>query len=232
MKKGVALVTGGARGIGRAIALDLVRDHRVFVTHLTSSTDNLPEGVSAIAADFRKPHAAAEAVTHVAQAAGRLDVIVHNAGNVSTSPLDASDRQAQHDMFDVNLFAAHDLLAAGLPHLKPGASIVAISSMNAVLPPRDAVLYGASKAALDLWVRGAAKELGPKGIRVNAVAPGAINSADRPRSDELNGIFLQNTALGRLGEPEDIANVVRFLVSPAAGFITGEVIAVSGGYRL
>jgi 3-oxoacyl-[acyl-carrier protein] reductase len=77
-----------------------------------------------------------------------------------------------------------------------------------------------------------AKELGPQGIRVNAVAPGAITVADNPRPDELNALFLKDTALGRLGEPEDIARVVRFLASEDAGFITGEILSVAGGYRL
>jgi hypothetical protein len=78
-------------------------------------------------------------------------------------------------MFAVNLFAAHGLLAAALPYLKQGAAMVCISSVNAVLPPRGAVMYGASKAALELWVRGAAKELGPQGIRINAIAPGPVD---------------------------------------------------------
>ena len=77
-----------------------------------------------------------------------------------------------------------------------------------------------------------AKELGPKGIRVNAVAPGAINIPEAPRSEELTALFVKETALGRAGKPEDIAKVVRFLASDAASFITGEVLGVTGGYRL
>ena len=121
---------------------------------------------------------------------------------------------------------------AALPHLQPGAVIVSISSVNAVLPPQGAAIYGASKAALDLWTRGMAKELGPRGIRVNAVAPGAVNIAEAPRDPELTRRFEEMTALGRLARAEDIAAAVRFLASDAASAITGEVLTVSGGYRL
>ena len=134
--------------------------------------------------------------------------------------------------FDVNVLSAHRMLTAALPHLAAGSSVVAISSVNARLPAQSAVLYSASKAALDTWVRGTAKNLGPKGIRVNAVAPGATEIPESPRPEELVALFRDLTALGRVGTPQDIARVVRFLASDAAQFITGEVIAASGGYRL
>ena len=94
------------------------------------------------------------------------------------------------------------------------------------------MLYGASKAALDLWTRGTAKELGPRGIRVNAVAPGAVNTPEQPRDAALTQAFTEQTALGRLATPQDIASAVRYLSSDAAAAITGEVLTVSGGYRL
>ena len=93
-------------------------------------------------------------------------------------------------------------------------------------------MYGASKAALDLWTRAMAKELGPRGIRVNAVAPGAVNTPQAPRDVGLTQAFLEMTALGRLAEPRDIAEAVCFLASDKARAITGEVLTVSGGYRL
>ncbi|MEM9581044.1 MAG: SDR family oxidoreductase, partial [Pseudomonadota bacterium] len=118
------------------------------------------------------------------------------------------------------------------PHLKAGASIVNISSVNAVLPAMGGSGYSASKAALNTWTQGAAKELGPKGIRVNAVAPGAIERPESPRDPELVAKFVELTALGRHGLPEDIAKAVRFLASDEASFITGQVLRVCGGYRL
>ena len=159
-------------------------------------------------------------------------MIVNNAGVIAPAGMADFPAEKLREMFDVNLLAAQGLLAAGLPHLKAGASIVSISSVNAVLPPKGAALFGASKAALDLWTRGCAKELGPKGIRVNAVAPGAVNIPEAPRDADLTQLFVDMTALGRLAEPQDIAQAVRFLASDAARSITGEVLTVSGGDRL
>ena len=110
--------------------------------------------------------------------------------------------------------------------------MVNISSVNATLPPKGASLYGASKAALELWTRAAAKEMGPRGVRVNAVSPGAIDIEDAQRDADLRQAFIDMTALERMGTPQDVAEAVRFMASDAASFITGEVLVVSGGYRL
>lgn len=230
----VALITGGARGIGRAIVENLGRDHRVALTWHSTAPGALQDqsDLLAIHADLSDPGQAQKVVDQVLDRFGRLDVIVNNAGLVKTTPKETFHAQDHRAILDLNLLAPAALLAAALPHLQRGAAIVSISSMNAVLPPRDAVTYGASKAALNLWTRAMAKELGPDGIRVNAVAPGAINIPEAPRSDALTELFVKDTALGRVGTPADIASVVRFLASDAAGFITGEVLGVTGGYRL
>ncbi|WP_417676905.1 SDR family NAD(P)-dependent oxidoreductase [Pseudodonghicola sp.] len=231
----VALVTGGARGIGRAIVEDLAQDHALaFTWHSTPPSalqENCPEAV-AIRADLAEDAAAEAVVAQTLARFGRIDVIINNAGVVASTPKEHIDRAAQRALLDVNLLAPVALLAAALPHLQPGAAIVSISSVNAELPPRDAALYGASKAALNLWTRAMAKELGPQGIRVNAVAPGPVNTPEAPRDAELTAALVALTALGRIGRPEDIARAVRFLVSEASAFITGEVLTVSGGYRL
>ena len=223
------LVTGGASGIGAGIVAELARDHDITL-HYNST---VPEGdLHTVQGDLTDPDTPARLVHAAQDRFGRLDGIVHNAGDISTSPLDSYDRDSYARMFDVNLFAAQGLLAAALPHLSEGAALVNISSVNAVLPPKGAVMYGASKAALDLWTKGAAKELGPLGIRINAVAPGAIDIPSSERDDALKQTFVDMTALGRMGTPSDIAGVVRFLLSDTASFITGEVLTVSGGYRL
>ncbi|WP_120632914.1 SDR family NAD(P)-dependent oxidoreductase [Ruegeria sp. EL01] len=233
MKK-VALITGGARGIGRAIVEDLSDDHRVAFTYLsTEPAETLTRGDNlAIRSDLAKPDQPEAVVSKVMDQFGQLDVIVNNAGLVCSTPKESFRAEDHRAILDLNLLVPAALLAAALPHLKRDASIVSISSMNAVLPPRDAVTYGASKAALNLWTRAMAKELGPDGIRVNAVAPGAINIPEAPRPDDLTALFVKDTALGRAGTPEDIAKTVRFLASDAAAFITGEVLTVAGGYRL
>lgn len=228
--KQVALITGAARGIGRAIAADLGQDHALAITYRNSDPSGLlndyPDTL-AIKTDFIEPEAAQQVIDAILAKYGRIDTLVLNAGAIS-----ADDAPDPSDVFQVNLLANDALLKAALPHLKPGASVIAISSVNATLPAMSAVLYSASKAAVNTWVRGMAKNLGAQGIRVNAVAPGAINTPDAPRDADLTQLFVDNTALGRIGRPEDIAKAVRFLASDAAGFITGEVLTVSGGYRL
>ncbi len=225
----VALVTGGARGIGRAIAEELATDHALAITYNRSSPDavveRFPETL-AIQADLRQHENASSIVGQIIDRFGRLDVILNNAGAV------AMDDQGFADTFEVNLGAPKALLDAALPHLQPGACVINISSVNATLPAMGAVGYSASKAALNTWTRGMAKTLGPLGIRVNGIAPGAIEREDAPRPPELLQKFVDMTALGRAGVPEDIAKVARFLASDAAGFITGETLVVSGGYRL
>lgn len=228
----VALVTGGTRGIGQAIAADLSRDHRVAVTWRGTAPRDLPPGIHAIQTDLTHEGAAQQVVDDVIRHFGRLDVIVNNAGAIDPSPKEHTDLALETQILQVNLLAPKALLSAALPHLGQGASVVNISSINAVLPPRDASIYGASKAALNLWTRAMAKELGPQGIRVNAVAPGAVHNPDVPRPDDLVALFVKDTALGRIAMPEDIAKAVRFLAGEQASFITGEVLTVSGGYRL
>ena len=226
------LVTGGAKGIGLAIAEEFAKDHNVAIVWNTEPPKDISAGIHMIQADLTKEGSCNDVIDDLIAHFGRLDVIVNNAGLVRSTPIDSFDADAHRAILDVNLIVPSDLLAAAMPHLKSGASIVNISSVNATLPPKTAAIYGASKAALNLWTKAMAKELGPVGIRVNAVAPGAIAVAHNPRSPELTALFVKETALGRPGQPDDIAPVVRFLSSDAARFVTGEILTVSGGYRL
>lgn len=228
----VVLVTGAGRGIGRAIAQDFAADHDLALGWRHSAPQGFGAGALSLQEDLADPEAPARMVAAVLARFGRLDVIVNNAGDFTSSPVETPVGAEGLRLWQVNLLAAQGLLAAALPALEPGAAIVSISSVNAVLPPRGGALYGASKAALNLWTRGMAKELGPRGIRVNAVAPGAVENPETPRSAELRRAFEAETALGQLARPADIAAAVRFLSSPAAAAITGEVLTVSGGYRL
>lgn len=226
------LVTGGAKGIGFAIAEEFAKDHNVAIVWHTAPPKDISAGIHMIQAELTKAGSCNAVIDNVIAHFGRLDVIINNAGLVRSSPIDSFDADAQRAILDVNLLVPSDLLAAAMPHLKSGASIVNISSINATMPPKAAAIYGASKAALNLWTKAMAKELGPIGIRVNAVAPGAIAVAHNPRSPELTEVFVKETALGRPGQPDDIARAVRFLSSDDASFITGEILTVSGGYRL
>ena len=227
----VALVTGGARGIGRAIADDLARDHDLAITYWQTSPTS-PDDVLSIQADLRQEETPKQVINAVLDRFGRLDVIVNNAGSIAPAAPQDYPMAELRAMFDLNVLAAQGILAAALPYLTDGAAIVSVSSVNAILPPKGAALFGASKAALELWTRGIAKELGPQGVRVNAVAPGAVNIPEAPRDAALTVLFQEMTALGRLAEPADIAAAVRFLAGDAARSITGEILKVSGGYRL
>jgi len=227
--KPVVLITGGARGLGRVITDDFAADHAVAVTYHSTAPEALlaehPD-ILAIAADLADPAAPAQVISQVTDHFGRLDVIINNAGAI------AADDGAAELNFAVNTIAPMALLQAALPHLQRGACVVSISSVNAVLPALGASSYSASKGALNTWTKGMARELGPRGIRVNAVAPGAFERTESPRPADLVQKFVDMTALGRVATAEDIAPVVRFLASDAARWITGEVITVSGGYRL
>ena len=227
--KPVALITGGARAIGRAIAEELATDHDIAVTYNTTPPDALlarfPNAL-ALEADLSKTASATEIIGQIIRRFGRIDVIVNNAGAIVTDEVDLAM------IFAVNVAAPKALLDAALPHLKEGASVINVSSVNAVLPAMGAVGYSSSKAALDAWTRGMAKTLGPQGIRVNGIAPGAIEREEAPPPPELVQQFVEMTALGRSGVPTDIAKDARFLARDASAFITGETITVSGGYRL
>lgn len=231
----VALITGGARGIGRAIACDLADDHHVAITYNKTNPVQLlskrPD-IFAIHADLVDPTVAQSVIQQIITKFGRLDVLVNNAGLVNLNTPEANNFEAISQIFNVNVIAPMALLAASLPHLTSGASVVNISSTNAILPAMGASGYSASKAALNTWTRGMAKELGPRGIRVNAVAPGATEREEAPRPPELIAKFVELTALGRSGTPDDIAKAVRFLATDASNFITGEILNVNGGYKL
>ncbi|MEL7132950.1 MAG: SDR family oxidoreductase [Pseudomonadota bacterium] len=229
MARKADLVTGGARGIGAGIVAELVRDHDVMLHYNTTVPD---AACACVQGDLTDADVPGHLVTETVDRFGRIDAVVHNADDISTSPLDSFTPDDYRRMFEVNLFAAHGLLAAASPHFEAGACMVNISSVNAVLPPMGAAMYGASKAALDLWTRGAAKEMGPPGIR-NVNGPrGHCVDPNAGRDDALKQAFIGMTALGRMGQPADIAGVVRFLIGGSASFITGEVLTVSGGYRL
>ena len=231
----VALITGGARGIGRAIAHDLGRDHHVAITYNTTDPGPLLKqrpDVFALHSDLSNPNNAQSVIDQTIAHFGRLDILVNNAGTVQPNAPDSTDFATINRNFEINVTAPMAMLAAALPHLGSGASVINISSTNAVLPALGASAYSASKAALNTWTRGMAKELGPKGIRVNAIAPGATEREEAPRPADLVQKFADLTALGRTAHPQDIAAAVRFMATDASSFITGEILNVNGGYRL
>jgi 3-oxoacyl-[acyl-carrier protein] reductase len=243
----VAIVTGGSRGIGRAIVNTLAgRGVRVLFTYsssekdaqqLVSAAQSAGGEVRALRADAGDPAAAGAVVKAAVDAWGRLDVLVNNAGTHLPGVTLADTPPAEWDrILRVNLYGPFHLVQAALPHMRAqgGGHIVNLSSNVTQRFPPAYGAYTISKCALDAFTRILSKEEGPNGIRVNAVAPGPIRTdmlaeALQSLGPEKADAFVKSTPLGRAGEPQEIAEVVAFLVSDAASYMTGQVVYVNGG---
>ncbi len=232
---GRALVSGGQGGIGRATVAALAADgHVVVVADLDGSTAP-PGAVEAIGCDLRDPAACVAAVEQAATTLGGLTVLVHSAGITRdrvTWKLTPEDWDA---VMAVNLDAAFHLTRAAIPIMREngGGALVYVSSINGERGKFGQSAYAASKAGLHGLAKTVAREVGRFGIRVNVIAPGMVRT---PMTDalpeEVKQAARDDSCLGRLAEPGDIASVIAFLVSPAAGHITGQVIRVDGGQYL
>ena len=231
----VALVTGGARGIGLAIASALGRDGAAIaiVDRETAPEirSTLPDALF-LSRDVRDFDGAATALASIEERLGPLTIAVLNAGINRDAPSWRLGEEEWRDVIDVNLTGAFAYAQAAARAMRPRGrgAIVFVSSINGLRGRFGLANYAASKAGLVGLTRCLARELGPRGIRVNAVAPGYILS---PMTARLDPRFSEQargeTALGRLGAPEDVADVVAFLVSDRARHVTGEVIRVDGG---
>jgi 3-oxoacyl-[acyl-carrier protein] reductase len=184
-------------------------------------------------ADLSRPDAAAELVRQVQGQWGRLDILVNNAGYCEPAPLERVDPEVFRRHFDLNVLAPVLLAREAAALMERGGRIINLSSGLGSIPAPGNSVYGASKAALESFTRSHAVELGPRGITVNCVAPGTTDT-DMLRvgvpADVLPGLIAA-TPLGRLGLPEDVADVIAFLASDGARWVTGQVIAASGGLR-
>jgi 3-oxoacyl-[acyl-carrier protein] reductase len=229
-----ALVLGAASGIGYACARALGDlGWEVLAGDMTAIE---PGGVVADSEvfDVRDAEAVEAGIARLA-GAGPFDAVVNAAGLARVAPLEEITPRGWQLLMDVNLTGAFHVLRSAAPRVSDGASIVMISSVDSMLPVSGLAHYCASKAGVDALMRSAALELGARGIRCNVVAPGVVRTplmesfVDRP---EISEAFTSRTPLARLGTPEDIADVVTFLVSPAARWITGVRIPVDGGLSL
>ena len=228
-----ALVTGGSRGIGRAIALELAEAGASVVVGYRTGREEAEEvakeaGGRAIQADV----SSAEEATRLVVEAGELDVLVNNAGLTRDGLLARMPDEDWRNVIETNLSSVfYTCRAAARPMMKRrGGAIVNISSVVGLHGNPGQTNYAASKAGIIGLTKALARELGGRGVRANVVAPGYITSRLTDEiPEEMRALMLQNTPLGRLGDPENVAGAVRFLCSDAAAFITGEVLLVDGG---
>jgi 3-oxoacyl-[acyl-carrier protein] reductase len=237
----VALVTGGSRGIGAAIARSLADDGADVAISYVSTPDKAKalvrelqeKGVRAVAfqADQSKPTEVAQLVNKVAGHFGHLDILVNNAGVFITGPVGEVDDASVERQFAINVGGVNAAVREAAKLMTEGGRIISIGSMAAVTSPWPGVSdYSATKAAVAAYTRGWARDLGPKGITVNVVEPGPIDTDMNPADGDFATAQKSGTALGRFGRPEEVGATVAFLASKNAGFITGASIAVDGGY--
>lgn len=237
----MAIVTGGSRGIGRAIALRLARDGaRVVVNYARNegaatetALDISREGGSAwtYQADVGVVEDVRGLFEGVAAGWGRVDILVNNAGTAGFGPMADVSEEEFDAMFALNVKGVFFAMREAARRMEDGGRVVNISSGITILGGAGGALYGGTKGAVEQFTLAAAKELGPRGITVNTVSPGMTRTEllDRVVPAEVQAQMAQGAPLGRLGEPEDVADVVAFLCSHEGRWVTGQNIRANGG---
>lgn len=230
----VVVVSGGGRGIGRTIAERFAEEHaQVIALDLAFPTD-LRAGITAIVADVTDPESVRSAIDRTLQLHDRIDVLVNNAGINVTGAVETLEPVRWKAAFDVNVLGTFLLSQAVIPAMKAAkrGRIINAASFAAIIPSIGAAAYGASKAAVVQFTRVLAGELGPWNVTVNAYAPGmiptAMNGFAELPADEQSRL-LDTLTLRRWETPDDVADLLCFLASEHAGYITGALIDVSGG---
>ena len=245
LKNKVAIVTGASKGFGAGIARQLAaKGAKVIVNYATSKTgaDSVVADIKAaggeavaVAADVTNQREVEALVSSAIEHFGRLDIVVNNSGIYQFARIEETTEALYRKQFDINVLGPLLVCAAAVPHLEKGGSIINISSfVTRVFMPESAI-YSGSKGAIDAITGVLSRELGPRGIRVNAVNPGLIETEGSHSAGAMNSDFQtwneSQTPLGRIGQVQDVAPIVSFLASDDAAWVTGEVILASGGMR-
>jgi 3-oxoacyl-[acyl-carrier protein] reductase len=239
----VAIVTGSSRGIGAAIARRLAADGASVIVNYVSDEASARDVVSRIEAaggqafavreDLTKLSAAEALVEAAVRRHGRLDILVNNAANLHVQPLESIRPEDYAWQMDLNLRTPLFLIQQAARHLPAGGRVINISSRAAQRAVPGAALYSAAKAGLEAFTRVLSQELGPRGITVNTVESGPVETDLLRRLVNEEGLqeMARSAALGRLGRPEDIADVVAFLASEDSRWVSGQTLAADGGMR-
>jgi 3-oxoacyl-[acyl-carrier protein] reductase len=242
----VAIVTGASKGIGAVIAKHLAAEGAAVVVNYSSSKEGAyrvvdevtKQGGKAIAvrANMAKKAEIEHLFAETKKAFGRLDVLVNNAGVYEFVPLENVTEEHFHRHFDINVLGLLLAIQEATKYFGPeGGSIINISSSASMSAPPGASVYSATKASVDTITKSLAQELGSRNIRVNSINPGMVETEGVRAGGFLGSDFQKGfeakSALGRIGQPDDIAPAVVFLASSDAGWITGETLIISGGYR-
>lgn len=239
-----ALVTGGDSGIGAAVAIAFSREGADVAISYLPEEDRDAQRIAAVIrdagrrvvtapGDLRDREFARQLVQRTVAELGGLDIVVNNGGKqVAVEDFEDIDDQQLEATFDINVLALFRLVRAALPHLRPAATIINTTSVQAYTPSPTLIDYAATKAAIKNVTTSLAQQLAPKGIRVNAVAPGPIWTPLQPsggqRPEDLPS-FGHTTALGRAGQPTEVAPAYVFLASPESSYVVGETLNVNGG---
>ena len=242
----VAIVTGASKGIGAGIAKGLGAAGAAVVVNYASSKDGADRVVAeitrkggtamAVQGDVSKAAVVQRLFSETQQAFGALDVLVNNAGVYQFDPLEAVTEAEFHREFNTNVLGLLLATQEAVKHFGPdGGSVINIGSVASQAAPPESVVYSATKGAVDAITRVLAKELGTRKIRVNAINPGGVETEGVHRAGIIGSDFerqmIAGTPLGRLGQLEDIAPIAVFLASEDAGWLTGETLVASGGFR-
>jgi 3-oxoacyl-[acyl-carrier protein] reductase len=241
----VAVVTGASKGIGAGIAKALAAAGAAVVVNYSSSKSGADAVVAAItkaggkavavAGDVSKATAAQGIIAAAIEHYGRLDILVNNSGVYEFSPVEGITEEHFHRHFNINVLGLLLTTQAAAKHLEEGGSIINIGSGASSFTPPNSAVYTGTKGAVDAITGVLARELGPRRIRVNSVNPGVVETEGTHSGNLIGSDFekwaVAQTPLGRVGQPEDIADVVVFLASNEARWLTGEIIIASGGMR-
>lgn len=245
LKGKVALVTGASKGIGASIAKHLAQAGASVVVNYASSKDGADKVVAeitkaggkaiAVKGDVGKSADITALLKETKKAYGKLDILVNNAGVFQFQPLAEATEAEYKRQFDTNVFGTLFVTKEALNYFpEEGGSVINLSSIVADNPVPASVIYSATKGAVDTITVALARELGPRKIRVNAVAPGGVETEGTHTLGMIGSDFekqiVAGTPLGRLGQPEDIARAAVFLASSDSGWVTGQTVKVSGGH--